>query len=107
MRSATAIVVAGVLACSACRTYEGSRTVAAVGGGTFGAGLGIWVSTAGRDELALPVTGAVIGAVDMMVMVVSSVGMITLPKQVQLAVRLAHEVRIRRQLGPVRRRALR
>lgn len=99
MRSAAAIVVAGALACSACRTYEGSRTVAAVGGGTFATGLGIWVSTAGRDDATLPVTGAVIGMVSMMVIVVSSVGMITLPKQVQLAIQLAHELIVRAEAG--------
>jgi len=99
MRAATTLVVVGALASGACHTYEGSRTVAAVGGGTFAAGLGVWMSTAGRDEAAVPVTGAVIGAVGMMVIVVASVGMITLPKEVELAIRIAHELIVRAQAG--------
>ncbi|HSD86658.1 MAG TPA: hypothetical protein VLB44_04060 [Kofleriaceae bacterium] len=91
--------MAGALAGGACHSYEGSRTVAAVGGGTFATGFGVWVTTAGRDEAALPVAGAVFGAVGMMVMIAASVGMLTLPKEVELALRLAHELIVRAEEG--------
>jgi hypothetical protein len=83
----------------ACATYEGSRDTAVGGGATFATGMAVWIYGGQAESAGAAYTGIAIGAASMIVMMSSGVGMITLPPRVEVALRIAHELRSHAEEG--------
>jgi hypothetical protein len=95
----SAVILAVALTTTSCATYEGSRNTAAVGGVTFATGMGAWIAGSQSDSTATAFTGIAIGTASMMVVLGSAVGMAILPKRVEIALRIAHELVTRAESG--------
>lgn len=96
---AIALMLAIATTTSGCATYEGSRDTAAVGGIAFAAGVGGWYSGDAVDSAPMAMTGLALGAASMMLVMGAAVGMAVLPKRVEIALRIAHELAVRAEAG--------
>jgi hypothetical protein len=101
MHRAAAFVVsiAVASATTSCATYEGSRDTAVVGGVTFASSMGLWIAGDQVDNTAFAFTGLAVGTASMMMVLGSAVGMAILPKRVEIALRIAHELVVRAESG--------
>jgi hypothetical protein len=82
-----------------CATYEGSRDTAALGGITFAAGMGTWFAGSQAHDATTAFAGLALGTASMVAVMGSAVGMTILPKRVEIALRIAHELVVRAQAG--------
>jgi hypothetical protein len=84
---------------AACATYEGSRDTAVGGGATFATGMAVWIYGGQAQSMPAAYTGIAIGAASALVAIASGAGMITLPRRVEVALRIAHDLRARAEDG--------
>ncbi|HUS28173.1 MAG TPA: hypothetical protein VMZ53_06680 [Kofleriaceae bacterium] len=99
MSRAVALALALAVATSGCATYEGSRNTAVASGVSFAVGMGTWIGGSQADSAPTAVAGLALGTASMMVVMASAVGMAILPKRVEIALRLAHELVVRAEAG--------
>lgn len=99
MPGAVALLLAVAISSAGCATYEGSRDTAIVGGVSFAAGIGAIAASTGAESSTGVLTGIAIGTASMMVMMGSAVGMVMLPKRVEVALQLAHALAVRAEAG--------
>jgi hypothetical protein len=84
---------------SGCASYEGSRNTAGVSGVAFAASLAtVYAGSQFHNEPAVW-GGLAVGTASMMTVLGSAAGMAILPKRVELALRLAHELAVSAEAG--------
>jgi hypothetical protein len=89
---AFALVLVTATTATGCASYEGSRDTAALSGVAFVASLGTLYAGDAMDDEPVALTGLALGTASMLTVLGSAVGMAILPKRVELALRLAHEL---------------
>ena len=99
MSRAVALALTLTIFSASCATYEGSRDTAALGGATFALGMGAWISGDQLDNESIALTGVAVGTASMLVVMGSAIGMVILPKRVEIALRIAHELVVLAEAG--------
>ena len=82
-----------------CATYEGARDTATVSGVTFAASMAAFIAGDQVNSAPIAYSGIAVGTASMLVMMGSASGMVVLPRRVEIAVRLAHELVIAADSG--------
>jgi len=86
------VLVIATAGSTGCLSYEGSRNTAAISGVAFVAGMGTLYAGDALDDEPVALTGLALGTASMLTVLGSAVGMAIMPKRVELALRLAHEL---------------
>lgn len=82
-----------------CATYEGSRDTATISGATFAASMAAFIAGDQSGNAPIAYSGLAVGTASMLAMMGSAVGMVILPKRVEIAVRVAHELLVAADSG--------
>lgn len=96
---AVAVILAVASTTTSCATYEGSRDTAMVGGVSFAVGMGTLFASDRAESTAGAFTGLAIGTASMLLVMGSAVGIAILPKRVEIALQIAHELVVRAESG--------
>jgi hypothetical protein len=96
---AVALALALALVLTSCATYEGSRNMTVGSGASFGAGMAMWISGQQTDSEGLALAGLAMSTGSVIVLMASTAGMLMLPRNVELALQLSHQLVVQAEAG--------